>query len=167
MFNVFKVNGEKSIWRFVVSVLITAGIGALSGFLGMAGNEQYVKLKRPAFSPPGYIFPIVWTILYFLMALAFYRIWMHGKQGDNIKKSTILYFIQLFLNFLWSIIFFRFNLYGVAFIELLILLGFILLTTFEFYKVDKIAAYLMIPYIIWVSFAGILNGAIWLMNRKL
>lgn len=166
MFNVFKVEGEKSIWRLIVSVLITLGVGALSGFLGMAGNEQYIKLKRPAFSPPGYIFPIVWTILYILMALAFYRIWMNGKQGEDIKKGVILYFIQLFLNFLWSIIFFRFNLYGIAFIELLILLVFIVLTTFEFYKIDKIAAYLMIPYIIWVSFAGILNGAIWLMNRN-
>lgn len=167
MFNIFKVNGEKSIWRLVASVLITAGVGALSGFLGMAGNDQYIKLKRPIFSPPGYIFPIVWTILYFLMALAFYRIWMNGKQGANIKKCVILYFIQLFLNFLWSIIFFRFNLYGLAFVELLILLAFILLTTFEFYKIDKISAYLMIPYIVWVSFAGILNGAIWIMNRNL
>lgn len=165
MFNIFKVKDEKSIWRLIASILITIGIGALSGFLGMAGNEQYLELKRPSFSPPGYIFPVVWTILYFLMALAFYRIWMHGKQGTNIKKGAALYFIQLFLNFLWSIIFFRFNLYGIAFIELLILLAFILLTTFEFYKIDKIAAYLMIPYIIWVSFAGILNGAIWLMNK--
>ena len=99
------------------------------------------------------------------MALAFYRIIIKGKQGENINKSVIYFIIQLTLNFLWAIIFFRFKLYGFAFLELLILLVFILLSIFEFYKLDKIAAYLMIPYAIWVSFAGILNCAIWILNR--
>ena len=98
------------------------------------------------------------------MAVAAYRIWMKGKSGVDVQKALVLYCIQLFLNFLWSIIFFRFRLYAIAFLELLLLLVYILLTTFEFYRIDKISAYLMIPYIAWVSFAGVLNYAIWMMN---
>lgn len=165
MNNIFKVDGEKNIFALILSILVAELTGALSGFLGMTGRAQYNGLKRPFFSPPGYVFPIVWVILYFLMGVAFYRIWLKGKQGEEIKRASILYFIQLFLNFLWSIIFFRFNLYGAAFFELLLLLVFILLTTFEFFKHDKIAAYLMIPYVIWVSFAGVLNYVIWILNR--
>ncbi|MCB2356590.1 tryptophan-rich sensory protein [Clostridium estertheticum] len=106
--------------------------------------------------------------LLFLISLAIiqnsYRIWMTSKSGVDVKKSLILYGFQLFLNFFWSIVFFRFRLYAIAFLELLLLLVFILLTTFEFYKIDKTAAYLMIPYIAWVSFAGVLNYTIWMLN---
>ncbi|WP_234122246.1 TspO/MBR family protein [Clostridium hydrogenum] len=164
MKNILEVNGEKNIPGLLISIIVTEGIGALSGFIGGAGKMGYSNLKKPFFSPPGYVFPIVWFILYFLMAIAFYRIWISGKQGKDVKKAIILYAIQLGLNFIWSIIFFRFNLYGLAFLELLILFVFILLTTFEFYKIDKVSAYLMIPYIIWVFFAGILNCAVWLLN---
>lgn len=89
---------------------------------------------------------------------------MRGKQGENIKKAVELYAVQLMLNFLWTIIFFKFRLYGIAFFELLILLLAILMTTFEFDKIDKISAYLMIPYILWVSFAAVLNYTIWMLN---
>ena len=164
MLNLFKVNGEKNLRALLLSILIAEGTGLLSGFLSMNTNSMYQSLNKPSFSPPSYVFPIVWTILFFLMAVASYRIWLVGKSGGDVKKALTLYGIQLILNFFWSIIFFRFNLLGLAFIELLLLLIFILLTTFEFYKHDKIAAYLMIPYIIWVSFAGVLNYAIWMLN---
>jgi tryptophan-rich sensory protein len=164
MFNIFKVNGEKNIVALIISVLLAQGVGFLSGFLSMTASSNYENFNKPPFSPPGWVFPIVWTILYFLMAVAAYRIWMKGKAGEDVSKALTLYFTQLFLNFLWSIIFFRFRLYAIAFLELLILLVFILLTTFEFYRIDKPSAYLMIPYIAWVSFAGVLNYAIWMMN---
>ncbi|MBU3156309.1 tryptophan-rich sensory protein [Clostridium estertheticum] len=164
MFNIFKINGEKNIIALIFSILIAEGVGLLSGFLSMNGPSAYENFNKPFFSPPGWIFPIIWTILFFLMAVAAYRIWMVGKSGVDVKKSLILYGFQLFLNFLWSIIFFRFRLYAIAFLELLLLLVFILLTTFEFYKIDKTAAYLMIPYIVWVSFAGVLNYTIWMLN---
>ncbi|MBU3177107.1 tryptophan-rich sensory protein [Clostridium estertheticum] len=164
MLNIFKVNGEKNIIALIISILIAEGVGLLSGFLSMIGPSTYENFNKPFFSPPGWIFPIIWTILFFLMAVAAYRIWMVGKSGVAVKKSLILYGFQLFLNFLWSIIFFRFRLYAIAFLELLLLLVFILLTTFEFYKIDKTAAYLMIPYIAWVSFAGVLNYTIWMLN---
>jgi benzodiazapine receptor len=164
MFNIFKVNGKKSIIALLISVLIAQGIGLLSGFLSMNSSKAYENFNKPTFSPPGWVFPVVWTVLFFLMAIAAYRIWMKGKSGEDVSKALILYGIQLFLNFLWSIIFFRYRLYAIAFLELLVLLVFILLTTFEFYRIDKTAGYLMIPYIAWVSFAGVLNYTIWMLN---
>ena len=164
MFNIFKVKGEKNIIALIISILIAEGIGQLSGFLSMTASNDYEKFNKPPFSPPGWVFPIVWTILFFLMAVAAYRIWMKGKSGEDARKALVLYSTQLFLNFLWSIIFFRFRLYAIAFLELLLLLVFILLTTFEFHRIDKTSGYLMIPYIAWVSFAGVLNFAIWMLN---
>jgi tryptophan-rich sensory protein len=163
--NVFKVNGKFNFKALILSIIIVEGTGFLSGFLGMSDSNFYSSLKKPIFSPPGFIFPIVWVILYFLMALAVYRIWMRGQEGIFINKALFLFFIQLALNFLWTIIFFRFQLFGLAFLELILLLIFILLTTFEFFKIDKVAGILMIPYILWVSFAGILNFAIWSLNE--
>jgi benzodiazapine receptor len=164
MFNIFKVDGKTNIVALIISILLAEGIGFLSGFLSMTSSSAYENFNKPSFSPPGWVFPVVWTILYFLMAVAAYRIWMKGKSGENVSKALLLYAFQLFLNFLWSIIFFRFRLYAIAFLELLVLLVFILLTTFEFYDIDKPAAYLMIPYIAWVSFAGVLNYTIWMLN---
>ncbi|WP_251861717.1 TspO/MBR family protein [Clostridium sp. Marseille-Q2269] len=163
--NIFKVKHWKDIKLLIFIVIAIESLGLISGFLGMVDKNLYTKLIKPAFSPPGWVFPVVWTILYLLMAVALYKIIIKGKQGEDISKALVYFFIQLALNFLWTIIFFRFRLYGVAFLELLLLLIFILLTTFEFYKIDKVAAYLMIPYIIWVSFAGILNYSIWILNR--
>lgn len=164
MFNIFKVDGEKSIIALIISVLLAEGIGLLSGFLSMTAPSAYENFNKPSFSPPGWVFPVVWTILFFLMAVAAYRMWMKGKSGEDVSKALLLYGIQLFFNFLWSIIFFRYRLYAIAFLELLLLLVFILLTIFEFFKIDKISAYLMIPYIAWVSFAGVLNYTIWMLN---
>jgi len=164
MLNIFKVDGKKSIVTLIFSVLLAEGTGFLSALLSMSASTAYENFNKPFFSPPGWVFPIVWTILFFLMAVAAYRIWMTGKSGGDVTKALVLYIIQLFLNFLWSIIFFRFRLYAIAFLELLLLLVYILLATFEFYRIDKIAAYLMIPYIAWVSFAGVLNYTIWMLN---
>jgi translocator protein len=165
MSSILKVNGKKDILALITSIVIAEGAGFLSGLLSMSGMGDYQKIAKPAFSPPGWIFPIVWTILYLLMAIAFYRIYLLGKQGRDVKKATLCYFIQLVLNFLWSIIFFRFELYGLAFLELLLLLAFILLTTVEFYKKDRIAGLLMVPYILWVTFAAFLNYSIWILNK--
>ncbi len=82
-----------------VSILIALGVGGLSGFLSMDNMKDYEGFTKPAFSPPGWVFPIVWTILYILMALAAYRIWEQRKQGKNVKKALVLYALQLFLNF--------------------------------------------------------------------
>jgi translocator protein len=162
--NILKVNGEKYVGKLILSIVLAELVGVISSFFGMSNESMYIKINRPFFSPPGWIFPIVWTILFLLMGIAAYRVWVKGSQGEDVKKSLVLYAIQLALNFIWPIIFFRLKLYGLAFFELLILLVFIVMTTFEFKKVDQIAGYLMIPYIAWVVFAGILNYAIWILN---
>ncbi|MCB2290412.1 tryptophan-rich sensory protein [Clostridium sp. CS001] len=164
MFNILKVDGKKNIIAFIISIVIAQGVGLLSGFLSMTASNSYEAFNKPFFSPPGWVFPVVWSILYFLMAIAAYRIWLKGKSREDVSKALTLYGTQLLLNFLWSLIFFRFRLYAIAFLELLLLIVFILLTTFEFFRIDKPSGYLMIPYILWVSFAGVLNYAIWMLN---
>lgn len=164
MRNILKVNGKINIPLLII-IILTEGAGALSGFLGMSNRENYANLIKPAFSPPGWVFRVVWPILYLLMSIALYRILLLRKHGKDVTRGLVYYFIQFGLNLFWPIIFFRFNLYGLAFIELLTMLVFILLTTFEFARYDKISAYLLIPYILWVSFAGILNFSIWMFNE--
>lgn len=153
----------KKIGTFILFLLGTF-LAAASGILVMGNIGDYEGFKKPIFSPPAFVFPIVWTILYSLMAIAAYRVWLKGKEGENIKGALALYGIQLFLNFLWPIIFFNFRLYGLAFLELLLLLVFVMLTTFRFFKIDKLAGILMLPYIIWLCIAGVLNFAIWYLN---
>ncbi|PRR72696.1 TspO/MBR family protein [Clostridium thermopalmarium DSM 5974] len=163
--NIFRVGEKKNIGLLILIIILIEGAGFLSGLLGMSNIRIYENLIKPSFAPPNWIFPIVWAILYFLMAISLYRIILKGKQNNNITKALILFFIQLFLNLIWTTIFFRFNLYGLAFIEILLMLIFILLTTFEFYRHDKIASFLMIPYIAWTSFASVLNFVIWMLNE--
>lgn len=165
MFDLFSVNGMKRPKLLILIIILIEGIGFLSGFIGTANQAFYESLIKPSFSPPGWVFGVVWTILYFLMAVALYRILIMGEQGENTGKSLILFFTQLILNFFWPIIFFRFRLYGMALIELLILFIFILLTISEFFKIDRKAAYIMILYLLWVLFAGVLNYAFWELNR--
>jgi tryptophan-rich sensory protein len=158
------VNNEKNICKLLISILIAEAVGLLSGFLGRSNVNTYMEFNKPSFAPPGWLFPIVWIILYLLMAIAAYRIWMNGEQGEDVNAALKLYSLQLVFNFFWTIIFFRFELYGVAFFELLILLLLVIYTTYLFYKIDPLAAYLMIPYILWLSYAGILNYSIWKLN---
>ncbi|MCM0649887.1 tryptophan-rich sensory protein [Clostridium swellfunianum] len=165
MLNPFKVNGKKNILALIISIVLAEGIGFLSSYIGMTDTKSYESLIKPAFAPPGWVFAVVWPILYLLMGIAAYRIWMKGREGADTRKALILYSIQLFLNFMWTIIFFRWRLIGLAFFELMLLLIFILLTTFEFFKFDKLAGIIMIPYILWVSFAGVLNFTLWMLNN--
>jgi translocator protein len=162
---IFKVKNKRSILTLVIIILLTEGVGILSGYLGMSNPETYKNFVKPAFSPPSWVFGIVWMILYILMAFAFYRICMLGREGENIIKALTLYAFQLILNFLWTIIFFRFRLIGLAFIELMLLIVFVMLTTFEFFRLNKFAGLIMIPYILWICFAGVLNFSFWMLNN--
>lgn len=163
--NWITVNGKRNFFTLIVSILLSEGIGFLSGTLSMTSPDQYEALVKPEFAPPAWIFGIVWVLLYFLMGLAAYRIWMIGIQKTKVQNALALYMIQLALNFLWSFIFFKYQNYSAAFIELLILWFFILWTTVEFFELDKKTGWLMIPYILWVSFAAVLNYFIWQLNR--
>lgn len=147
----------------ILSLILCLG----AGFFGSLFTFQsiptwYATLNKPFFSPPNYIFGPVWTTLYILMGISLYLV-LTKKPKD--KGATNYFFIQLILNFFWSIIFFYLHAPFIAFIEILFLLAFIILTFVSFYKIEKNAAYLLIPYIIWVSFAAILNLSIALLNR--
>lgn len=146
---------------FTISILIPLAVGSLSSML--SGNAfSYTALNKPDISPPAFIFPIVWTILYILMGISSYIIYSSDSPGKS--KALTIYAVQLFFNFCWSIIFFRFSLYFVSFIWLLVLIFLIILMIKSFYKISPIAAYLQIPYLLWCIFAAFLNYLIFKMN---
>jgi len=148
----------------IISIIIAEGTGILSGYLGLANPENYKDFIKPNFTPPSWVFIVVFIILYMLMAIAVYRVWLKRKN-IYINRAVTLYTIQLILNFLWPIIFFRFRLIAIAFIEIMLLIVFILLTTFEFFRIDKVSGFLMVPYIIWECFAAVLNFTFWMLNN--
>lgn len=165
MKNKNKEKKKVDIGALIISLLISVGGGFIAGIFNKNSMMMYANLQKPAFSPPGILFPIVWTILYILMGIAAYRVYMVIKETNTSKLPLVLYGVQLLLNFLWPFLFFKFRLYGLAFIELVILFIFIILTTVAFFKRDKVAGILMIPYALWVAFAGVLNFFVWMLNE--
>ena len=140
----------------LISLLISLGTGVIAGFLTFKNMEQYQEMYRPPLSPPGWVFPVVWLILYALMGIAAYRIYMKDPKAEVLK----LYLIQLAVNFLWPILFFNFGWQLFAVVWLLLLWYLVLVMIKEFAKIDEGAAKLMIPYLIWLTFASYLNIAI-------
>ena len=147
-----------------ICILIPLAVGGLSALFTMGSMQDFAALKQPPLSPPGWLFPVVWTVLFILMGIASYLV-LETASGVEAKKSAFkAYFLQLGFNFMWSIIFFTLGAYEIAFAWLLALLGLIVITTLKFYNINKDAAILMLPYILWVSFAGYLNLAIAYLN---
>lgn len=145
----------------ILSILIPLAVGSLSALLSN-NAMSYATLNKPAASPPGFIFPIVWTILYILMGISYYIVRESGSPDS--AKALTTYVLQLFLNFGWSIIFFGFSQYLFAFIWLIALIITILIMIYQFYLISPLAAYLQIPYLLWCLFASYLNLAIYFMN---
>ncbi len=162
---IFCVNNKFDFKGLLKNILISVGGGVLVGFITKNSMNVYNGLKKSLLTPPGIVFPIVWTILYILMGIAAYRIYMNNKAEKNDYNGYFYYLVQLLINFLWSIIFFNFRLYGISFILIIILLVLIIITTIKFFKVDKIAGILMVPYILWVAFASYLTFYIWVFNE--
>ena len=149
--------------KLIIYLTIPLAVGGLAALLS-GGMGTYKDLNQPPLSPPGWVFPIVWSILYLLMGYASYRILTSGADRDTIRKALTFYFIQLVLNFLWPLVFFGLQWYFAAFILLLVLWVFIYLTMFTFGKIDDTAGNLLIPYLLWVTFAGYLNVGVALLN---
>ena len=141
-----------------ISLLISLGTGILSSLFTPNSREQYATLYKPPLAPPGWLFPVVWTILFILMGVAAYLVYI--SNSPNKENALKLYLVQLFVNFGWSIIFFRWEAYWLAFTWLLLLLYLVYLTAKEFYQINKLAGILMIPYLIWLIYAGYINLAI-------
>lgn len=149
-----------NIKKLLFYILITVGIGSVPAIFIKFDN--YKNIIKPPLSPPSILFPIVWTILFILMGISIYRIVM--SNSNDIDDLRILYFVQLIINALWTPIFFGLNSYLFAFVWLLILLVLVITMTIKFYNVDRISAYLLIPYIIWLLFAGYLNFGVYILN---
>ena len=146
--------------KLLIFIFGTYLIGGLfSFFIDMP--SMYQELNKPFLSPPGYVFPIVWTVLYTLMGVSLYLI--SEETGDN-KKSYIIYIVQLILNSLWTLFYFGLDMKLFAFFILIGLIISVIIMILEFRKLNKTAAYLQIPYLIWLIFAGYLNLATYLLN---
>lgn len=147
----------------LVSIAISVGTGLLSALLTIGNFGTYSEMIQPPLSPPGWIFPIVWTVLYILMGISAYLVYISNDEQKYIGLA--IYAVQLIFNFLWSIIYFNLEKPLFAFIWLVILWILIIIMIISFYKVNKTAALLQIPYLIWVTFAGYLNLALYILNR--
>lgn len=147
-----------------IFLLITGAVGGLSALLTNMGMESYKAAEKPPLTPPDIVFPIVWSILFTLMAISAARVWLTDNSRMR-NRSMLIYALQLFFNFVWSILFFNLEAYGLAFLWLIVLWVLIILMIIQFYKSDKIAGLLQIPYLLWVSFAGYLNYMVWMLNK--
>ncbi|MES2448380.1 MAG: TspO/MBR family protein [Bacteroidota bacterium] len=150
---------------FIICLIIPLSIGALGGFFTMeAVKTWYTTLNKPSFNPPNYLFGPVWSTLYAIMGVASYLVWKKRKTAKKYKLAASIYFIQLVLNLMWSFIFFYQQQIGLALIEIIILLVAIIVNSILFYKINKVAGLLYIPYILWVSFASVLTYSIYMLN---
>ena len=145
--------------KLILSILVPLLLGTLVGILT---SPSVNTMNMPSFAPPGFLFPIVWTILYILMGVSSYII----SESNSVCKDDALktYSLQLIVNLLWSFIFFTFKLYLFAFLWIILLIVLVLLMIKKFYKISKLSAYLQIPYLLWILFAAILNFSIYLLN---
>jgi len=152
--------------KLVVSIALPLGIGAIAGlFTAQAIPDWYATLNKPSFNPPNWLFGPVWTTLYFLLGISFFLIWkIDPSKERNIAISVFL--LQLLLNFGWSFFFFYFKMIGCALVEISVLWISIVMMLILFYKIRPIAAYINIPYLLWVTFATILNAGYYILNRN-
>lgn len=153
--------------KFIISIFVQVSIGAISGFFTSSNvNTWFVTVTKPDFNPPSWVFAPVWTALYIMIGVALFLVWKNETTSKALKQKAItLFIIQMVLNFLWSFIFFQEHEIGWALVDIVALWIFILATIFAFAPISKTAAWLLVPYISWVSFASMLNFAIWQLNR--
>lgn len=151
----------KMLILFIVLALLAGGIGALLG----GGMKEFDNVSKPNFTPPAIIFPIAWTILYILMGISSYLICCNKTDKKFISSACKTYILQLIANILWTPIFFRFNMYFIAFIWIILLIILVISMIIKFYKIKPLAAYLQIPYLLWLIFASILNFSIYMLNK--
>lgn len=150
-------------FQLIVIVLITQLIGVLSSIFSGNIGQIYKSFDKPTLSPPGWLFGIIWPVLFLLMGIAAYLIYQTRMIRER-KKAIRLYWIQLLVNFLWPIVFFRFEMYWISVVVILVLDILVLMATIWFCKLKKSAGYIMIPYLIWIIFATYLNIGIAVLN---
>ncbi|PWS26611.1 TspO protein [Pedobacter yonginense] len=150
---------------FILNLALTLSIGALGGLAtAQSVKVWYPTLNKPSFNPPNWLFAPVWTTLYILIGIAAYLVWLKRKEIVHFPRTVAIYLIQLILNLAWSFIFFYLHEIGFALAEIILMLIVIVVNAVMFYKIDKRAGYLFIPYILWVSFASFLTYNILILN---
>ncbi|WP_048129801.1 MULTISPECIES: TspO/MBR family protein [unclassified Methanosarcina] len=155
-----------NVFRLLVSIILCQFVGAIGAIFTSSSLESwYLLLEKPAFNPPSWVFFPVWTTLYTFMGISLYFVWEKGLQQKEVKVGLFLFGLQLGLNILWSFLFFGLQSPYYAFLEIVLLWLSILLTAIQFWKISKTASYLLIPYLLWVSFATLLNYQIWVLNQ--
>lgn len=153
--------------KLVASISLPLSIGAIAGlFTARAIPEWYASLNQPSFNPPNWVFGPVWTTLYIILGISFFMIWKM-EAGKQRNQAILIFMVQLLLNFSWSFFFFYFKMIGVALIDIVALWIMIVVMLVRFYRLKPQAAYINIPYLLWVSFATVLNGAYFFLNWNL
>ncbi len=157
---------KKQNWKvYAFWILLTEAAGGLSGWLTRDGMKIYqTTIRQPPLSPPGIVFPIVWAILFALMGIGAALVYL-SPASSNRSRALRVYFVQLAFNFCWSLIFFNLQNFGLALVWLLALWALILWMILTFFRASKGAAWLQVPYLLWVTFAAYLNLGVWLLNR--
>lgn len=151
--------------RLFASLAICLGVGFAGSFLTRPSvGGWYAGLNKPWFNPPAWVFAPVWTLLYAMMAVSFFLVWKDGFPDSGRKKAAVVFGVQLFLNALWTPVFFGLHLPGTALIVILLLLAAIIVTASLFRRYSKAAAFLLYPYAAWVAFASLLNFSLWRLN---
>lgn len=154
----------KSALKLLACIIICLAIGGISGIATIGGLKTwYPNLMKPSFNPPNYLFGPVWSALYALMGVSLFLILQSAKNANS-SLALKVFFLQLTLNFSWSFLFFTFHWLGISFIEILAIWSCILWMIVSFWRCNKTAALIQIPYLLWVSFASVLNGSIWFLN---
>lgn len=155
-----------NVCALLLALIIPLAVGVLSAVLSMRGMAAYCDMEKPPLSPPAWVFPVAWTILYLLMGWSAYLVYVADADKDQKFVALAFFAFQLILNFMWTIIFFNWGAYLFAFIWLLLLLTAVVICVLRFFDINKLAACLMIPYIIWLGFAAYLNVGVYLIDRK-
>ena len=154
------------IGKLFFSLAICQLAGIIGGIFNAVSNcTWYFTINKPSFSPPDWVFGPVWVILYLLIGIALFLVWTTNSPGNNKHSAMILFFIQLVFNTSWTFFFFFLENPYLALVDIILLLIFTLLTVWKFYSVNRTAGYLMLPYLLWVGFATVLNYSIWTLNR--
>ncbi len=151
--------------KLMICLAIPLAVGGLAALLSMSGMRAFDELQKPALTPPGWVFPVVWTALYLMMGLASYLVPESRRPQEDIEAALTVYACQLAVNFFWPILFFRLELYLFAFFWLVALWVMVIATLAYFHKLCKTAGALIIPYLLWVTFAGYLNFGVYLLNE--
>ncbi len=150
----------------IIALTIPILVGMISAFLSAQGMEIYGSMNKPPLSPPAWVFSVAWTVLYLMMGLSSYFIVTADADNSEKLKAMRLYAVQLVINFVWSLIFFNLGAYLVAFIWLMGLWFVVIICAVKFHGISKMAAYLLVPYIFWLTFAAYLNMGAFILNMK-